>query len=72
MEIVMFQRKANTKPAALGAGHISHMGLVQFFKTAKEEFERKGKEDEALVFEMLEDHFRNDGSTQYSPRIFGL
>jgi hypothetical protein len=72
MEIVMFQRKANTKPAALGAGHLSHMGLVMFFKQAKEDYERRGKQDEAYVFEMLEDHFRNDGSTSYSPRIFGL
>lgn len=72
MENVMFQRKAKTKPAALGAGHISHMGLVTFFKQAKEDFERRGKSDEAYVMEMLEDHFRNDGSTGYSPRIFGL
>lgn len=68
----MFQRKANLKPAALGAGHISHMGLVQFFKTAKEDFERRGKGDEAYVMEMLEDHFRNECTTNYSPRIFGL
>lgn len=68
----MFQRKAKFKPAALGAGYISHMGLVSFFKTAKEDFERRGKEDEAFVLEMLEDHFRNDGSTTYSTRIFGL
>lgn len=68
----MFQRKANLKPAALGAGHINHMGLVQFFKTAKEDFTRRGKEDEAFVLEMLEDHFRNNGSTNYNARIFGL
>ena len=72
MEISMYQRRANLKPAALGAGHISHMGLVTFFKQAKEDFNRRGKEDEAFVMEMLEDHFRQDGSTSYSPRIFGL
>jgi hypothetical protein len=72
MEIVMYQRKAKSKPAALGAGHISHMGLVTFFKTAKEDFERRGREDEAFILEMLEEHFRNDGSTSYSNRIFGL
>ena len=68
----MYQRKANSKPAALDSGRISHMGLVQFFKTAKEEFTRKGKDDEAFVMEMLEDHFRESTSTQYSPRIFGF
>lgn len=68
----MFQRNAKTKPAALGAGHISHMGLVTFFKAAKEDFERRGKEDEAFILEMLEEHFRNNGSTSYSTRIFNL
>jgi hypothetical protein len=72
MEIVMFQRKAKFKPAALNAGYISHMSLVGFLKTAKEDFERRGREDEAFVLEMLEDHFRNESSTTYSPRIFGL
>jgi|LauGreDrversion2_3_1035106.scaffolds.fasta_scaffold05636_3 hypothetical protein len=72
MEIVMFQRKAKLKPAALGAGHISHMGLVTFFKAAKEDFERRGREDDAFILEMLEDHFRNNGSTSYDNRIFGL
>lgn len=69
----MFQRKANLKPAAITHGHINSMNLVLFFKSAKEDFERRGKQDEAFVMEMLEDHFRGTKpSLSYSPRIFGL
>lgn len=72
MEIVMFQRKAKFKSAALADGRLNAMNLVLFFKAAKEDFTKRGKEDEAFVFEMLEDHFRNSQSTAYSSNIFGL
>ena len=68
----MFQRKANFKPAALADDRINAMSLVKFFKAAKEDFTRRGKEDEAFVFEMLEDHFRNSSSTAYTPKIFNF
>lgn len=58
---------------ALSSDHrISSMNLVIFFRTAKEDFQRRGKDDEAFVFEMLEDHFRETQSTSYDSRIFGL
>lgn len=60
------------KPAAIGDDRINALNLVKFFKSAKEDFYRRGKNDEGFVFEMLEDHFRNSHSLEYSSRIFGL
>lgn len=68
----MFQRKARMKQAALGDERIHALGLVKFFRAAKEDFQRRGKDDEAFVLEMLEDHFRNSHTLEYSSRIFGL
>ncbi len=68
----MFQRKANFKPAALADDRINAMSLVKFFKAAKEDFNRRGQEDEAFVLEMLEDHFRNSSSTAYTSKIFNF
>lgn len=70
--MIMFQRKARMKQAAIGDERIHALGLVKFLKTAKEDFQRRGKEDEAFVLEMLEDHFRQNQTLEYSPRIFGL
>ena len=54
-----------------GTGY-SAMALVRFFKVAKEDMERRGKEDEAFVLEMLEEHFRECKPLEYGPMVLRL
>jgi len=72
----MYQRKARMKPASLNdTDRINTLTLVKFFKAAKEDLERRGLEDEAFRFEMLEDYFRNrhrGNSLVYSGTILGF
>lgn len=68
----MYQRTSN-KPKPMDAGdRISTLSLVKFLKTAKEDMERRGKEDEAFVLEMLEEHFRDNGSLVYDAMVLRL
>lgn len=72
----MYQRRAKMSPAAMNdVDRINTMTLVKFFKAAKEDLERRGLEDEAFRFEMLEDHFRNrhrGNSLTYDSTILGF
>ena len=55
-----------------GGDKINAMSLVKFFKAAKEDMERKGKEDEAYVLEMLEEHFRDNKPLVYNAMVLRL
>jgi hypothetical protein len=70
MEIAMQRTVSKPKPMD-GTGY-SAMSLVRFFKTAKEDMERRGKEDEAFVLEMLEEHFRECKPLEYGPMVLRL
>ena len=76
MEAMMYQRKASMKPASLNdIDRINTLSLVKFFRAAKEDLERRGLEDEAFRFEMLEDHFRNKhrgSGLVYCPSMIGF
>lgn len=76
MEVMMYQRRARMKPAAMtDIERINTMTLVKFFRAAKEDLERRGLADEAFRFEMLEEYLRNKhrGSTlTYSPNMLGF
>jgi hypothetical protein len=76
MEAMMYQRRAKMKPAAMNdIDRINTMSLTKFFKAAKEDLERRGLEDEAHRFEMLEYYFRNKhrgSSLAYEGHMIGL
>lgn len=72
METAMYQRTSN-KPKPMDAGdRISTMSLIKFLTAAKEDMERRGKEDEAFVLEMLEEHFREGKPLVYGPMVLRL
>lgn len=72
----MYQRRARMSPAAMNdIDRINTLSLTKFFKAAKEDLTRRGLEDEAFRFEMLEDYFRNrhrGNSLAYDSTILGL
>jgi len=68
----MYQRSSQSKISPMDGSSISPMKLVMFLKAAKEDYERRGKEDEAFVLEMLEDHFREGKPAVYTSKIFGF
>lgn len=73
--MTIMRRQSHKAPASLtGVDRIGTMTLVKFLKAAKEDLERRGLEDEAFRFEMMEEYFRNDfkGSLTYSPSILGM
>ena len=73
MEIMMYQRASSSKIAPMDGGDkINAMTLVKFLKAAKEDLEAKGKQDEAYVIEMLEDHFRGNKPLVYNSMVFCL
>jgi hypothetical protein len=55
-----------------GGDKINAMTLVKFLKAAKEDLEVKGREDEAYVIEMLEEHFRENKPLVYNAMVFRL
>lgn len=68
----MYQR-TTTKPKPMDAGdRISVMSLIRFLQAAKEDMERRGKEDEAFVLEMLEEHFRENKPLVYNAMVLRL
>lgn len=68
----MYQR-TTTKPKPMDAGdRINVMSLIKFLEAAKNDMERKGKEDEAYVLEMLEEHFRENKPLVYNAMVLRL
>lgn len=66
-------QRTSSKPKPMDAGdRISSMSLIRFLEAAREDMERKGKEDEAYVLEMLEEHFRENKPLVYNAMVLRL
>ena len=73
MEIMMYQRASSSKIAPMDGGDkINAMSLIRFLKAARQDLETKGREDEAYVVEMLEEHFRENRPLTYNSMVFRL
>ena len=68
----MYQRTAS-KPKPMDGKDVYHaMSLIKFITAAKEDMISRGKEDEAFVLEMLEEHFREGKPLVYGPMVLRL
>lgn len=71
-EIGMYQR-TTTKAKPMDGKDVYHaMSLIKFITAAKEDMEKRGKEDEAYVLEMLEEHFREGKPLVYDAMVLRL
>lgn len=68
----MYQRTANKSKPMDAGDRISVLSLIKFLAAAKEDMEQRGKEDEAFVLEMLEEHFREGKPLVYNAMVLRL